>query len=902
MLDSPRFNCLWGKASVDKEMRYTPLAIHLLDTGAVSLGLWDSWITKNIKKRLCSGIRTIEGTAVDEDEVRQIVLVMSLLHDIGKATPAFQGKKLDKNPGLQELLRQQIISQGFEMRMLNDPTAIPHGTASEIFLENMGVPRCLAVVAGGHHGIPPNRHALSRRIHLAYEANLGTGHWAEIRNEMVDSLMTSVGTSLEFLKDKTADPESQAILTSIVVTADWISSNENLFPLYIENGVPPTGWSERMNRGLQKSRFPPVWTPHAPCGSQEVLFRCRFGFEPRPFQNSVVDLAGRMKAPGLMIIEAPMGEGKTEAALAAAEILAERFDMGGLMIALPTQATSDGLFCRVSKWIDSVSASQSSAVTVFLAHGKSRFNTDYTSLDRVSFGSDTDRSGGIVHSWFTGKHKGILSDFVIGTVDQVLMAGLKRRHLEMRHLGLASKVVVIDECHAYDAYMGSYLDKALEWLGSYGTPVILLSATLPPERKKELISAYSNEKTDSMHLTDAYPCLTSYDGSLIELHPESSGRRSDVGIVKICDTEIVDVIKQHAGNGGYFGVILNTVCRAQRFARMISAEFPDTDVRLLHSGFTSLDRSIRESDVISELGPNGRRDPPFTMIVVGTQVMEQSMDLDFDLLITDICPMDLLIQRIGRLHRHKNRRPTGLENPVCYVIDTQEPELERGSELVYGAYQLYNTRLLLASNIRIPEDVPGLINAAYSVDGLNVPEQMEEAYGKARREMDRVRKDKMRRANAFQVSSPHRVKELTGWLDNSAKDDTSGIKAAATVRDGDGSVDAILVIRTSGGEFRMLPWVSDCNELPLESPPSADAAFTLAGCKAPIPRRVINRLGLDHTVDKLSAMTKDLVPPAWSQSEWLNGELYLVLDECYRASIENMTIQYDRELGMMMVD
>jgi CRISPR/Cas system-associated endonuclease/helicase Cas3 len=212
-----------------------------------------------------------------------------------------------------------------------------------------------------------------------------------------------------------------------------------------------------------------------------------------------------------------MGDGKTEAAMMAAEVLAARSGAGGVMIALPTQATSDAMFRRMMEWIEHQPAvePEGSVVpdggepddrrSVFLAHGKAWLNPDFRAVPRGrslarDMDSDSDDRaktrgkcvdhGAYVDQWMTGRRKGVLADFVVGTIDQVLFVSLQSRHVALRHLALARKVVILDEVHSFDAYMDVYLERALEWLGSYGVPVIALSATLPSELRKRLLDAY----------------------------------------------------------------------------------------------------------------------------------------------------------------------------------------------------------------------------------------------------------------------------------------------------------------------------------------------------------------------------------------------------------------------------
>lgn len=202
-----------------------------------------------------------------------------------------------------------------------------------------------------------------------------------------------------------------------------------------------------------------------------------------------------MPGPGVMVVEAPMGIGKTEAALAAAEVLAYRFHCGGLIVALPTMATTDAMFGRVLAWVRSLPSPHQ--LSMYLAHSKAALNDEAGTLPRHCAGHLYDEQGkasaaAVAMGWLSGRKKGVLSTFVVATIDQVLFGALRSRHLALRHLALAGKVVIVDEVHAADAYMRAYLCRALQWLGAYGTPVVLLSATLPPDQREELLNAYES--------------------------------------------------------------------------------------------------------------------------------------------------------------------------------------------------------------------------------------------------------------------------------------------------------------------------------------------------------------------------------------------------------------------------
>ena len=235
----------------------------------------------------------------------------------------------------------------------------------------------------------------------------------------------------------------------------------------------------------------------------------------------------KTEKPGIFIVEAPMGIEKTEAALVTCEQLAYKTDRNGLFFGLPTQATSDGIFPRIKSWLTSIKSELKDNISLRLVHGKAYLNDEFTSLARNINIDGEENENIIINEWFSGSKKTSLDDFVVGTVDQFLLLALKQKHLPLRHLGFGKKVVVIDEVHAYDAYMNQYLLEAIQWMGAYRVPVVILSATLPEERRIKLLINYmigmgkkwkksERVKRDESLKTTSYPLITYNDGD--EIH------------------------------------------------------------------------------------------------------------------------------------------------------------------------------------------------------------------------------------------------------------------------------------------------------------------------------------------------------------------------------------------------
>jgi len=565
----------------------------------------------------------------------------------------------------------------------------------------------ISSVVGGHHGLWEEESAYrvkgsqSKRRH-------GQGAWEDLRREALAHIKKVTGVAEpdgEFLPMGVPSPADVVLLTAIVIVADWVASNGDVMPGIwggeSESTEKSTGRAEQAWRTL---RLHGGWNPSSLV--DDDVFGTRFAHigSPRPVQTLAIDMASTSPRAGLMIVEAPMGEGKTELSMAVAEIFAKKFGSDGVFFGLPTQATSDAILDRFVPWLAKVAPGS----PVALAHGKAMINETVRNLPEWSssgVGIDCcDDGPGVtaVSGWFRSSKRLLLSPFVVGTIDNVLLSGSKIRHGALRFLGLTGKVVILDEVHAADVYMNKFLERALSWLGSAGVPVILMSATLPSAQRFGLIEAYAglDEGTakDSIDDADGYPRVTvalpsatdeeevlvarspnANDGSskrpthvrLRVLHEENLLARK----ATIADDAVADLFARKLSGGGCALVIRNTVGRAQSLYATLKKRFPDASVVLFHSRYTAGDKDAIAKRVLSRLGStskNGVHRPTAgeKFIVVATQVAEQSLDIDADVLITDLCPIDLLLQRVGRMWRHPENtpyRPAAFQEPEVWV-------------------------------------------------------------------------------------------------------------------------------------------------------------------------------------------------------------------------------------------
>lgn len=486
------------------------------------------------------------------------------------------------------------------------------------------------------------------------------------------------------------------------------------------------------------------------------------------------------------------------------------------------------------------------------------------------------------------------------------MAALQQKHVMLRHLGLAGKVVVIDECHAYDAYMNCYLDRALTWLGRYKVPVILLSATLPAKRRVELVRAYLNGRTapDGLWQTcRGYPLLTWTDGKRVEqttIPLETEPRR--VETFPLTEEQLTDTLRSALQEGGCAGVIVNTVKKAQAIAARLRAELPEFEVEVFHAQFLMPDRAAKEEALMKRIGKHSTPEQRDKLIVVGTQVLEQSLDIDLDFLVTELCPMDLLLQRIGRLHRHEGRaRPRPVAQARCAVLDTGTEDFDEGSKAVYGEWLLWRTRKFLPAAITLPDDIAPLVQDVYGWEPDPLPASPQSTA--ARAEYEKAQQIKMGKAKTFTILPPeeHRkrpsLNTLDNWMDDVGAVSDNGARTA--VRDGDPSIDVLVLMRDAAGNVRFLPDETGhpgaC--VPTDEPPQPEIALQIARQKLRLPGYFSKRWSVKQTIDALEARNREVFGP-WQQSPLLRGELILLLDDHLTAQLAGQVLQYDRENGL----
>lgn len=528
-------------------------------------------------------------------------------------------------------------------------------------------------------------------------------------------------------------------LTSV---ADWIASSEKHFPYSVgpDGKIPEPAEYLKRSRILAKQALADLgWTGWQP-SEDTRSFAQLFGFERlRPLQETVQELAEQStREPIMVLIEAPMGEGKTEAALYLYDWLQAAAGQRGLYIALPTMATSNQMFARVKEFL--AKRYPRDKINLHLVHGQAGLDEDFQEISlNCGEPKEPDEAGRVVaEEWFLPRKRSLLAPFGVGTVDQALTAILQVKHNFVRLFGLAGKVVVIDEVHAYDTYTSELVDRLVEWLAALGSSVILLSATLPKRRTMELLRKYAGMSV-KVCMSERYPRI-SWVTRGGQAKVMSVGARAQPPVrLRHCGPDIGavahELVGTIAGSEGCAAWICNTVGQAQEVYSLLESLCKEAGIglSLFHARCPFEMRRSREKEVLKRFGKASLKqntDPdyherPRKAILVATQVIEQSLDLDFDLMITHLAPIDLILQRLGRLHRHETRRrPSGLETPVLWLL---RPAIAPDGLPGFGVdAKIYTEYILLRSwlavrdkkEINIPGDVEDLIESVYGPEGI----------------------------------------------------------------------------------------------------------------------------------------------------------------------------------------
>lgn len=669
-------------------------------------------------------------------------------HDIGKATPFF----------LSKIYRSINILFPWN----NIVTDIPggHAECSQRILLHTGA--AFAKLAGAHHGSTPQDLRLQSG---SMEHILGNKEWENSRCNFLKKLHEdlNLGDVGNIPKDR------EAITLGAVILADWLSSSMDL------PADTPLPDQKSIRKVIENAGLLPVsWKTKLP-------FHEIFGFSPNPLQKACAGIAH----PGsIIVIEAGMGSGKTEAALYLAHQLLAAKKANGLYFAMPTRLTSEKIYDRLNTFLShTIPAAENR--NALLIHGEAWLNWI---LEQPSDSAENGAVNANPDSWFQSAKRALLAPFAAGTVDQALLSIVNVRHSALRAFALAGKVVVFDECHSYDAYTGELIAVLIQSIRKWGGTVIILSATLTAEAKRKFLG-----ETSCVGLTSrsSYPLITIAEPEKPLKFTEFQSGKTDTVKIRHTGDESAAMREalEHALRGEQVLWIENTVFGAQNIYKQLACGPQGIEVGLIHSLFPAFLRREQESKWVDLLGKNGadnRR--KHGRILVATQILEQSVDVDADFLITRLAPGDMLFQRIGRLWRHEKLntvRPQQAKREMLLLIPEECSDPAKIQEnvrvlLPYDPYWMLRTCEIWKemNEVHIPDDIRPVLEKIYQ----DHPEE-NEIMARLKQEMIQRREHEQCLANCSR-----------GTADNAQSDEFFGTRLSD-----DDEVRVLLLRKGNGG-------------------------------------------------------------------------------------------------------
>lgn len=878
------FSRYWGKTvREDSQQAACHLLVwHSLDIAAVASSWWDG--SSFIRSVFCRNLPSL-----DETQVKAWVLFFIALHDMGKFDTRFQCKSVETwrmlFPGEDKpSLPNYSCCQGFDHGaaglywFIEDYQPIQEISDFACFDEpephpwHSWIPWIEAVT--GHHGYIRPQHELdNERLRWpTYLSPLLAERDRQARWEWIETLdalfLGPVGLSI-----KDMPPEVSPLLAGFCSIADWLgswSSNET-FPFCA--AIPTTidelrcYFAVRCEQDaaivLQRSGLLAHTQQYQ--GVQKLLSA---GHQPRQLQVLVDALP---LEPGVTLIEAPTGSGKTETALAYAWRLIDSNLADSIVFALPTQATANAMFERMEFLANCLFFQPN----LILAHGNARFNHGFQAIKQRGYNAQgNEEAWAQCCEWLSFSNKrAFLGQIGICTIDQVLISVLPVKHRFIRGFGVGRSVLIVDEIHAFDTYMNGLLDAVLKAQCVAGGSAILLSATLPEQQRHQLLNNYGRAVALNDNCSSAPYPLINWRGKKtanqwdLRHAPEHLPRRFALELepIKLADLmpdeTLIDRMLAAACSGAQVCLICNLVDVAQKVCQQLQQKSgSDIEVILFHSRFTLLDRQSKEEKVLRYFGKNGDRSSG--RILVSTQVVEQSLDVDFDWLITQHCPADLLFQRLGRLHRHeRNSRPTGFSSPLSTILLPDQDNYALHSKIYGNVRVLWRTQQHIeALNVQplyFPDAYRAWLDVIYSADEADEPEWVTAA-------MDEY--------ELQELGKRSKARQMLGWADRTPLND-SDEKIYAVTRDGEMSLSVVPYLQTGQG-------------------------------KQLLDGRIVEQLG-EYTQREALALNRVNVPDSWRKILddpldeqgllWLKGQ---VVDGMWQHERKGISLVYTKESGM----
>lgn len=834
----------WGKAKRDPLQNgadYHLLPYHCLDVAAVGKVLLslDKPLTKDLAQFL----------EVTPKQLQSLLVFLLALHDLGKFASAFQRLYHSTNGELLNIeacfeydgrkYRHDRMGLYFWNSLLEDFFTVVLGIDEYNRRTHVDTSKNLMVLMNcmlGHHGEPINKQDPQSIKAFTEEQNLIAVR--EFYQDLIKVL------KLEFPIEKLAIKAWRKKLelvswqiAGIAVLADWIGSDRYFFNY--KSSPEPLNDYWQLAQQIAIKAVNSTDLDKAPLVKPFISIKEHFGYIPTPLQQwaETVELDN---SPQLFILEDVTGAGKTEAALALTHRLMATGSADGFYFGLPTMATSNAMFSRVAKhYLAMLDGTHNKQPSIVLAHGAREMNNVFSDAVReAKFTSayedhNYDNTDSTVtaqcNQWLAdSRKKALLAPVGVGTIDQALLAVLPRRHQSLRLLGLNRKVLVFDEVHAADEYMFELLESLLALHLHQGGSAILLTATLSFKQRQRLTNIWLY--TAGKPLTDlqeqAFPLATRVNLNSEKVVLEQPlASRSDVSREVLvehltCVDECIKTILSAVAQNQCIVWVRNSVDDALQAYQQLQGYLAEPQQCILfHSRFVLADRKHIENQVLDTFGKASTGKIRNGKVLIATQVFQESLDADADFMISDICPIDDLIQRTGRLHRHtrdaKGNYQTGIidsrEQPKLYIHApeyTDTPKADWLSKSFINTQYVYRSagrlwlglrKLLELGAIRMPEQARTLIEAVYSDEALS---QIPECLINQENELFAAERAKAHKAKANLLQW-----QQFGYCDQSANawhEDTTDISTRYSDIE---TVEVLLLKQDEKGN--LVPWIKD---------------------------------------------------------------------------------------------
>lgn len=737
MQGADRIYQYWGKTRKECEPHYHLLVYHSLDVAAVGnrILLHHPILVSRISSAL----------NINQDQVIPFISFLLAIHDLGKFSESFQGMMKDlflqmngREPRLCNQLHHsnlglKIFKNILERSDFNLTDKLCDGDLFEFYI---GYKYCLNA-SFGHHGMPPDMGIINyTSLHLVCTDDdiSAASHFLQ---ETANLFLNDLNSKIPIQDDESISAQISWLLAGIVIISDWIGSS-GFFPFHNEKMPLEVYWKQSLD--IADRALPVCGLSDYPV-NPDTGIRSLFpafstgGKTPSPLQEGISTLE-LGTGPHLFIIEESTGGGKTEAAVTLAHRLMEEGYGEGIFVGLPTMATANAMYERMKDCYQRLYCPGKNRPSLILAHGSRHLSDSFIQTigppDVSSTGMDYlkgEESGEAVCArWLTDHKKtSLLASIGIGTIDQGLTGVLPVKHQSLRLFGIARNILIVDEVHAYDRFMNRLLRSLLSFHAALGGSAILLSATLPKSQKEEYISWFTNGAgyAPTLDFVSEYPLITHIFSGEPEQIPvlSRSGTERDIEVTFFHSTEAVtEYLEKELKSGKCACWIRNTVSDAVSAYHMMEKREVASKILLFHARFAMGDRLEREREVLAQFGTQSSDEDRKGVLLIGTQVVEQSLDIDFDVMVTDLAPIDLVIQRAGRLHRHnrglRDKPVLGIYSPPfdCNPGDSWYSDLFPGGAYVYQYHGLlWKTAELLRSevSIRTPDRSRFLIESVY---------------------------------------------------------------------------------------------------------------------------------------------------------------------------------------------